>query len=203
MDQLPPAPYQLLRLARQEGCCDMSLDEYLRHSLSTFDGPAGTHYGPGAAGLLRRYTGRATSRTMGRATTSRTMGRTTSRADNCAIVPLDLRASDRRRRYIWRDIEAPRQPAAGVMSRRCMAEDRARQTAAKLHTAGPNIPDRDIRLDLLCPAAFGSGPVTSRSQESDADLSGVERVEGGGYGEPYRDGPGSTKMCRYGEWRHL
>ena len=43
-----------------------------------------------------------------------------------------------------------------------MAEDRARQTAAKLHTAGPNIPDRDIRLDLLCPAAFGSGPAGAR-----------------------------------------
>ena len=101
---------------------------------------------------------------MGRATTSRTTGRTTpaSRTYNCAIVQLDLLASNRRRRYIWKDIEAPRQPAAGVMSRRCMAEDRARQTAAKLHTAGPNIPDRDIRLDLLCPAAFGSGPAGAR-----------------------------------------
>ena len=84
---------------------------------------------------------------------------------------------------------------------RCMAGDRTRQTAAKLHTAGPNIPDRDIRLDLLGPTAFGSGP--SRSQESDADLSGLDRVEGGGYGEPNRDGPGSTKMCRYGEWRYM
>ena len=26
----------------------------------------------------------------------------------------------------------------------------------------------------------------------------MERVEGDGYGEPNRDGPGSTKMCRYG-----
>ena len=81
-----------------------------------------------------------------------------------------------------------------------MAEDRARQTAARLHTAGPNngdIPDRDIRLDLLGPAAFGSGP--SRSKESDADLAGLERVDGGGYGGPIRDGPGSTKMCRYGK----
>ncbi len=78
-----------------------------------------------------------------------------------------------------------------------MAEDRTRQTAAKLHTAGPNIQDRDIRLDLLGPAAFGSGP--SRSKECGADLSGVERVEGGGYGEPNRNGPGSTKMCRYGK----
>ena len=39
---------------------------------------------------------------------------------------------------------------------------------------------------------------TSRSQESDADLSGVERVEGGGYGELNQDGPGSTKMYRCG-----
>ena len=77
------------------------------------------------------------------------------------------------------------------------AEDRARQTAVKLHTAGPNILGRDIRLDLLGPAAFGSGP--SRSKECDADLSSVERVEGGGYGEPNRDGQGSTKMCRYGK----
>jgi hypothetical protein len=36
--------------------------------LSTIDGPAWTLYGPGAAGLLRRYTGRATSRSMDRAT---------------------------------------------------------------------------------------------------------------------------------------
>jgi hypothetical protein len=84
-----------------------------------------------------------------------------------------------------------------------MAEDRTRQTAAKLHTTGPNIPDRDIRLDLLGPAASGSGPSRRRSKESDADLTGrlpeVERVEGGsGYCEPNRDGPGSTKMCRYG-----
>ena len=77
-----------------------------------------------------------------------------------------------------------------------MAEDRTRQTTAKLHTAGPNIPDRDIRLDQL-PRSLWLG--TSWSKESDADLSGVERVEGGGYGEPNRDGPGSTKMCRYGE----
>jgi hypothetical protein len=40
---------------------------------------------------------------------------------------------------------------------------------------------------------------TSQSKEIDADLSGVERVEGGGYGEPNREGPGSTKMCRYGK----
>jgi hypothetical protein len=60
-------------------------------SSSTIDGPAGTLYEPGAAGLLRRYTDRATSRTTGRATTSRTTGRATSRADTCAIVPLDLR----------------------------------------------------------------------------------------------------------------
>ena len=43
-----------------------------------------------------------------------------------------------------------------------MAEDRTRQTAAKLHTAGPNIPDRDNRLDLLCPAAFGLVPAGAR-----------------------------------------
>jgi hypothetical protein len=67
-----------------------------------------------------------------------------------------------------------------------MAYDRTRQpeTAAKLHTAGPNIPDRDIRLDLLGPAAFGSGP--SRSKECDADLSGMEQVVGGA--EPGRAG---------------
>ncbi len=81
-----------------------------------------------------------------------------------------------------------------------MAEDWTRQTAAKPHTAGLNNLDRDIRLDLLGPAAFCSGP--SRSKESDADLSVVERVEGVGYGEPNWDGPGSTKMYRYGKWRY-
>ncbi len=51
------------------------------------------------------------------------------------------------------------------------------------------------------------GPARARSfwlrtqpeQKYDADISGVERVEGGGYGEPNRDEPGSTKMCRYGK----
>ncbi len=43
-----------------------------------------------------------------------------------------------------------------------MAEDRTRQTKAKLHTAGPNNPDCDIRLDLLGPTAFGSGPAGAR-----------------------------------------
>jgi hypothetical protein len=78
-----------------------------------------------------------------------------------------------------------------------MAEDRTRQTTAKLHTAGPKIPDRDIRMGLLGPATLGSGP--SRSMESGADLSGVERVDGGSYGEQNLDGPGSTKMYRYGK----
>jgi hypothetical protein len=27
----------------------------------------------------------------------------------------------------------------------------------------------------------------------------MEQVDGGGYGEPNRDGPGSSKMCRYGK----
>ncbi len=53
------------------------------------------------------------------------------------------------------------------------------------------------RLDLVGHAASGSGPSSSR--ECDADISGVERVEVGGYGEPNRDEPGSTKMCRYGK----
>ncbi len=45
-----------------------------------------------------------------------------------------------------------------------------------LHTARPNLL---IRLDLLGPADFGSGP--SRSKECDTDISGVEWVEGNGY----------------------
>jgi hypothetical protein len=67
--------------------------------------------------------------------------------------------------------------------------------------AGPNNLDRDIRLDLLGPAAFqvGSGPSWSnlKEPESDANRSGMERVDGGGYGESNRDGPGSTKIFRY------
>jgi hypothetical protein len=55
-----------------------------------------------------------------------------------------------------------------------------------LHTAGPDNPDCDIRLDLLGPAAVGSGPAGRR----DADQSGMERVEGGGYGESNRAGSG-------------
>ena len=46
-------------------------------------------------------------------------------------------------------------------------------------------------------AGGGSGP--SRSKKCDADISGVERVEGGGYGESKRDEPGSTKMYRCGK----
>jgi hypothetical protein len=79
-----------------------------------------------------------------------------------------------------------------------MAEDRTLQTAAKLHTAGPNILDRDRRLDLLGPAAFGSGP--SRSKECGADLSWVERVDGDGYGEPNRDGD-QPRCTVLGNWR--
>ncbi len=52
-----------------------------------------------------------------------------------------------------------------------MAEDRTRQTTAKPHTTRPNIPDRDMRLDLVGPAAFGSG--LSRSKECDADPPGA------------------------------
>ncbi len=72
-----------------------------------------------------------------------------------------------------------------------MAEYRTRQTAAKLHTAGPTILDRVIRLGPQPLARDSAGAV-------DAELSGVERVDGGGYVEPNRDGPGSTKMYRYG-----
>ena len=73
-----------------------------------------------------------------------------------------------------------------------MAEDRTRQTAAKLHTAGPNILDRVIRL--------GPQPLDRDSAgASDAELSGVERVDGGGCGESNRDEPGSSKMYRYGK----
>jgi hypothetical protein len=68
-----------------------------------------------------------------------------------------------------------------------MAEDRTRQTAAKLHTAGPNILDRVIRLG---PQPLDRDPAGA----NDAELSGVERVDFGGNGEPNRDGPGSTKM---------
>ncbi len=79
---------------------------------------------------------------------------------------------------------------------RPLQEDQTLQTAAKLHTAGPNIQGSYIRLDLLGPAASGSGP--SLSKERDADLSWVERVDGGGYCEPNRDWQGSTEMCSYG-----
>ncbi len=84
---------------------------------------------------------------------------------------------------------------------RCTAEDRTRQTAAKLppdRTSRTATPVTRLARDLPGPAAFGSGP--SRSKEGDADLSGVERVEGGGYGKPNRDGPGSTKAYRYGNF---
>jgi hypothetical protein len=48
------------------------------------------------------------------------------------------------------------EPAAGVMSR---LHDRGPDSADRSpHTAGPNNPGRDIRLDLLGPAADGSGP---------------------------------------------
>ncbi len=96
-------------------------------------------------------------------------------------------------------MEAPRQPAAGVLSRPLhgWGPDSA---DCSLHTAGTNIPDRDIRLDLLGPAAFGSGP--SRSKESDADRSGwigwkvVATASRTGTG---RDPPTRTVM---GEWRY-
>jgi hypothetical protein len=71
---------------------------------------------------------------------------------------------------------------------------------------GSSRPEPDINLNPTYPSPTYPARArslwlgTSRSKESDADLSGVERVGGGGYGEPNRDGPGlgSTKMCRYG-----
>ncbi len=69
-----------------------------------------------------------------------------------------------------------------------------------LHTAGPNSEsDRNILLDLLGPAAVGSG--SGRSKESDADQYGMEPVEGDGYG---RDGPGrSGKVTVVSRFRRL
>jgi hypothetical protein len=91
---------------------------------------------------------------------------------------------DRGPRYLGR--ATTRRTTGRATSR---ADNCAIVPALSLH-AGP---DRNIRLDLLGPAAFGSGP--SRSKESDTDRSGVE---GGGYGKPNRDGPGSTQTYRYG-----
>ncbi len=48
-----------------------------------------------------------------------------------------------------------------------MAEVGPDLTDLRLHTAIPNNPDRDIRLDLLGPAAFGSGPSRSKERKSD------------------------------------
>ncbi len=95
------------------------------------------------------------------------------------------------------DIEAPRQPAAGVMSRPLHgcgpdSADRSQATYRRTEHPGPRHPTGPAWVRSLW---LG----TSWSTESDADLSGVERVDGGGYGEPNRDGPGSTKMCRYGK----
>jgi hypothetical protein len=90
------------------------------------------------------------------------------------------------------------EPAAGVtvMSRPLnkWGQDSA---DLSLHTAGQNNPDR---LDLLGPAAIGSGP--GQSKESDADQSGMERVEGCGYCEPNRAGLGRSGCTVVGEWRN-
>jgi hypothetical protein len=91
-------------------------------SSSTIDGPAGTLYGPGAAGLLLRYTNRATSWTTGSATTSRTTGSDTSWADNCAIVLGRQRRQacivpelkDRGREHVIVDEVDPREVALSV-----------------------------------------------------------------------------------------
>ncbi len=71
-----------------------------------------------------------------------------------------------------------------------------------LHTAGPNNPDRNSSLDLLGPAAIGSGP--SRSKESDAEQSSgwMELVKGGGYSEPSRAEPGRSRCAVLGRWRY-
>jgi hypothetical protein len=89
----------------------MSLDEYHGHSQVTLTGQPGRSTGLERLGFF----GDTRAAPQVGPWTALTMGRITSRADNCAIVPLDLRASDRR--CLWMDIEAPRQPAAGVMSR--------------------------------------------------------------------------------------
>ncbi len=88
-------------------CIALALVCLLTVSSSTVDGPAGTLYWPGAAGLFLCYcdTDRATSRTMGCATTSQTIGCASSWAGGtmvqlsaqlCTIVPLDLQVCRRR-----------------------------------------------------------------------------------------------------------
>jgi hypothetical protein len=70
----------------------------------------------------------------------------------------------------------------------------------QLHTAGPNDPDRDMRLDLLGRAAFGSGP--GRSKES--DRGGRIRDGAGRRRWLRRAGSGRAapiKIYRMGTWR--
>ncbi len=77
-----------------------------------------------------------------------------SRADNCAIVLLDLRACRLPMLiHIWRPRASLHLESWAESSR--PLQDWGQDSAdCSLHTAGPNNSDRNIRLDLLGPAAF-------------------------------------------------
>jgi hypothetical protein len=69
--------------------------------------------------------------------------------------------------------------------------DRSQATYRRTDHPGPRNPTGPARARSLW---LG----TSLSKESDAYLSGLERVDVGGYFEPNRDGPGSTKIAVIG-----
>jgi hypothetical protein len=92
------------------------------------------------------------------------------------------------------------EPTAGVSLLMCCAPGDLADLSTHLHTAGPDNQDLDIILDLLGPAAIGSGPCRSRSKESDKDQleSWMEQVKGGG--KKGWDGPGRLRYGVMGKW---
>ena len=188
-DQLAPTPYQLPRLARPEGCCDMSCDclskyhgRASRDALRVWSGWASTvihgprcelDYGP------RYASGRRPRHTQDQPQRHRAAG------------PLDQRTDDADT-YQW----TSRTRAPGVYSRihvpyaGTTLGGRTRPCWSLLHTAGQDNSGRVIRLHLLGPAAIlGSGPEQGREEQRGPTRGGTGGRRRLRRAEPGRAGP--------------
>ena len=190
-DQLAPTPYQLPRLARPEGCCDMSCDclskyhgRASRDALRVWSGWASTvihgpRYEPDYGPRYRDepdYGPRCTPDQLQRLR---------------AAGPSDQRTDDADT-YQW----TSRTRAPGVYSRihvpyaGTTLGGRTRPCWSLLHTAGQDNSGRVIRLHLLGPAAIlGSGPEQGREEQRGPTRGGTGGRRRLRRAEPGRAGP--------------
>jgi hypothetical protein len=85
---------------------------------------------------------------------------------------------------VWTEQPRPRHPPGPAWPRTGLG--RPEPAYRRIEQPGPRHPPGPLLTGR--PAAVGSGP--GRNKENDTDQSWMERVEGGGYCEPNRAGPG-------------